>query len=183
MAVKTLILLAPGYEELEAVAIIDILRRASIEILIVGTVNDAIPSARGVKIIPDTDLESIKDQLFDMIILPGGIEGTENISNDQRAVSMLKRHIDQGKMVGAICAAPTIFDRHGISEGKTITCHPVCRSSVKHSVISDKRVIKDGQIITSQGPGTAIEFALEIVRHIAGEEKMLEVNKGVMAKI
>lgn len=183
MPLRTLLLLAPGYEELEAVAIIDILRRAAIEVIIAGTVTGPVASARNVKIVPDVELEEIKNEIFDLVILPGGIDGTENLSSDQRVVNLLKRQIEHNKGVGAICAAPTLLDRHGISEGHTITCHPVCRGDVKKTRLSDKRVVTDGNIITSQGPGTAVEFALELVSFLSGKEKMLEVNKGVLAKV
>jgi 4-methyl-5(b-hydroxyethyl)-thiazole monophosphate biosynthesis len=183
MSFKTVLLLAPGYEELEAVAIVDILRRAAIDVLVAGTVAGPVASARDVKIIPDVELEEIKDELFDLVILPGGIDGTENLSGDARVVAMLERQVANNKGIGAICAAPTLFDRHGISKGRTITCHPICRSDVRSSELSDQRVVMDGNIITSQGPGTAIEFALKLVEFLAGKEKMLEVNKGVLAKI
>jgi 4-methyl-5(b-hydroxyethyl)-thiazole monophosphate biosynthesis len=183
MAHRALLLLAPGYEELEAVAIADILRRASIEVIIAGTVPGPVVSARDIKIIPDTELENVKDELFDLVILPGGIDGTENLAKDDRVVTILKRQLEQGKGIGAICAAPTVFDRHGLSKDKTITCHPVCMNAVKQSGISSERVVRDGQIITSQGPGTAIEFALSLVEYLEGKEKMLEINKGVLARI
>ena len=183
MPFRTLLLLAPGYEELEAVAIVDILRRASIDVIIAGTVSGPVASARDVKIVPDVEAEEIKDETFDLVILPGGIDGTRNLSKDQRVLDLLKRQLTSGKGVGAICAAPTLLDSHGISKGRTITCHPICQGDVKQSQLSDKRVVVDGNIITSQGPGTAVEFALELVKFLAGKEKMAEVNKGVLANL
>ncbi len=180
---KAVIILAPGYEELEAVAVVDILRRAGIDIKIAGVHEGPVPSARDVKIVPDVTLDEIKDQNFDLIILPGGLDSTEALAKDERVVGMLKRQLDEGRMVGAICAAPTILDRHGLSQGKEITCHPVCREAVKQSELSDSRVVADGLLVTSQAPGTALEFALRLVEKLAGTEKMNEVNKGVLAKI
>ncbi len=183
MSKKAAIILAPGYEELEAVAVVDILRRAGIDIKIVGLDKSPVPSARDVKIVPDVALDEIKDQKFDIIVLPGGLDSTETLAKDERVVAMLKNQLDEGRMVGAICAAPTVLDRHGLSEGKQITCHPVCRQAVKHSSLSDDRVVADGLLVTSQAPGTALEFALKLVERLEGTEKMNEVNKGVLAKI
>ncbi len=183
MSKKAAIILAPGYEELEAVAVVDILRRAGIEVLIVGLDKSPVPSARDVKIVPDAALDEVLDKQFDLIILPGGLDSTETLAKDERVVGMLRKQIDGGRMVGAICAAPTVLDRHGLSQGKQITCHPVCREAVRHSDLSDDRVVADGLLVTSQAPGTALEFALRLVEKLEGKEKMEEVNKGVLAKL
>ncbi len=181
---RVLVLLAPGYEELEAVAVIDILRRAGIEVTVAGLAEGPVPSARDVKIVPDKHIDDILDQTFDLIVLPGGIDGTENLSKDERVVKILKDQLASGRAIGAICAAPaTILHRHGLSAGKKITCHPVCQDAVKQADLSQERVVQDGLLVTSQAPGTALEFALRLVELLAGKEKMLEVNKGVLARI
>ncbi len=183
MSKKAVIILSPGYEELEAVAVVDILRRAGIDIRIAAVENGPVASARGIKIVPDVSLDEIKDDKFDLIVLPGGLDSTETLSGDGRVIGMLRNQIDEGRMVGAICAAPTVLDRHGLAEGHEITCHPVCREAVRHSRISDKRVVTDGLLVTSQAPGTALEFALRLVELLEGTEKMKEVNKGVIARL
>ncbi len=180
---KAMVLLAPGYEELEAVAVIDILRRAGIDCISVGLKKGPVASARNVKIIPDTDLDGVLDEKVDLIVLPGGIDGTEHLASDKRVVELLGRQLDQGGYVGAICAAPTVLDRHGLSRGRSITCHPVTQAAVKQSSLSQERVVQDGQVITSQGPGTAVEFALRLVAALEGEEKARQVNEGVLAKV
>ncbi len=183
MSKRTLLLLAPGYEELEAVAVVDMIRRAGIEMIIAGTVPGPVPSDRNVKIVPDASLDEVMDQTFDLIVLPGGIPGTENLARDERVIKLLKDQLDSGRYIGAICAAPAILDRLGITSGKTITCHPACQASVKNSPLSQERVVQDGQFITSQCAGSALEFGLKLVEFLAGREKMLEVNKGVRAII
>ncbi len=183
MGKRILLLLAPGYEELEAIAVVDMLRRAGLEVVMAGTVPGPVPSARNVKIVPDAELDQVTDQTFDLIVLPGGIDGTENLAKDQRVIKMLQDQLESGRYIGAICAAPAILDRLGISSGKTITCHPVCQASVKNSSISQERVVQDGQFITSQCAGTAVEFGLRLVEFLLGKEKMEEVNKGVLARI
>ncbi len=183
MPKKALIILAPGFEELEAVAVIDILRRAGIDIKIAGLQQEAVPSARDVKIVPDVILNQVKDEDFDLVVLPGGIDSTETLASNHEVVSLLRKQLEAGRLVGAICAAPTVLDRHGLSRGRTIVCHPVCRSAVKQSSLSQDRVVRDGQIITSQGPGTAVEFAFKLVESLEGPEKVMEVNKGVLARL
>ena len=182
MAKKALIILAPGYEELEAVAVVDILRRADVDILIAALDPGPVPSARDVKIVPDVTLDEVLDTDFDLIVLPGGIDSTEALASNDGVISMLKRQIEDKRLVGAICAAPTVLDRHGLSRGKVIACHPVCWDAVKQSTLSQDRVVQDGQIITSQGPGTALEFALRLVERLAGRSMMEEVNRGVLAR-
>ena len=183
MPKKALLILAPGYEELEAVAVVDILRRADVDIQIAALEPGPVPSARDVKIVPDVTLEEVLGSHFDLIILPGGIDSTETLASDDRVISMLKNQLEDQRLVGAICAAPTVLDRHGLSRGKVIACHPVCRDSVKQSTLSQDRVVQDGQIITSQGPGTALEFALRLVERLEGRPRMEEVNRGVLARL
>ncbi len=183
MGKRAVILLAPGYEELEAVAVVDILRRAGIDALLAGLTSDPVPSARNVRIIPDCTIEQASAEEFDLIVLPGGLDGTERLKKEPLVREMLKKQLDQGRYVGAICAAPTILDEHGFSAGSTITCHPVCQQVLKRSTLSQERVVRDGQIITSQGPGTALEFALKLVEVLEGRAKMEEVNRGVLARI
>ncbi len=181
---KVLVLLAPGYEEMEAVAVIDILRRAGITVVVAGTTEGAVPSARGIKIVPDTYIDDIMDHKFDLIYLPGGIDGAENLSRDERVVKMLKdQHLDN-RAIGAICAAPAIvLDRNGLVSGKNITCHPVCHKDVKQARLSGERVKQDGVVITGQAAGAAVELAFRLVEFLVGRDRMLEVNKGVLARL
>ncbi|OCC15281.1 Type 1 glutamine amidotransferase [Dissulfuribacter thermophilus] len=177
---RVAVLLAPGYEELEAVTVVDIFRRAGIECDIVGLEKGPIPSARDVKIIPDVYIDEALDQAYDLIVLPGGIDGTENLAKDDRVVALLTRQLEMGKKVGAICAAPTVLERHNLVTGKTITCHPITRDAIKKANISDDRVVVDGLVITSQGPGTAMDFALKLVEDLVGPQKVEELKKGLL---
>jgi 4-methyl-5(b-hydroxyethyl)-thiazole monophosphate biosynthesis len=180
---RILVLLAPGFEELEAVAVIDILRRAGLEVVSAGTISGPISSARNVAILPDKLLDEVTEEVFDLIVLPGGLDGTENLAKDQRVVKMLQKQLGSGRAIGAICAAPTVLDRYGLAQGKTITCHPTCRHAIQKAQFSEDRVVRDGLLVTSQGPGTAIEFALNLVELLMGKDKMLDVNAGVLARI
>lgn len=180
---KALIPLAPGFEEIEALAVVDILRRAGIETIMAGTVGNPIEGRNKIKVLADASLDSVKEDDFDMIVLPGGAVGTENLKKDDRIKEIVKRLYKKGKLVTAICAAPTVLSAIGITAGKTVTSHPTVRAKLDKEKISDERVVIDGNIITSQGPGTAIEFAFKLVEALLGKDKVAEANKGVLAKI
>jgi 4-methyl-5(b-hydroxyethyl)-thiazole monophosphate biosynthesis len=118
-----------------------------------------------------------------MIVLPGGAVGTENLKKDPRVKEIVERLHRSGRFVTAICAAPTVLSAIGITAGKTVTSHPTVRAKLQNEKLSDERVVVDGNIVTSQGPGTAIEFAFKLVEALLGKDKVAEVNKGVLAKI
>ncbi|MBI3399495.1 MAG: DJ-1/PfpI family protein [Deltaproteobacteria bacterium] len=180
---KVLIPLAPGFEEIEAIAVVDILRRAGVDVVMAGTAANPIEGRNRIKVLADVILGSAKDQDFDMIILPGGAIGTENLKKDSRIKEIVERLCKKGKFISAICAAPTVLSAIGITAGKTVTSHPTVRTKLEKEKISDERVVIDGNIITSQGPGTAIEFAFKLVEVLLGKEKAAEVNKSVLARI
>lgn len=180
---KVLIPIAQGFEEIEALAVVDIMRRAGIEILMAGTTDGPIEGRNKIKVLTDVSLDSVKDEDFDMIVLPGGAVGTENLKNDRRVKEIVERLYKKGKFTTAICAAPTVLSAIGITEGKSVTSHPGVRDTFKKEKVSDERVVVDGNIVTSQAPGTAIEFAFKLVELLMGKDKALEVNKGVLARI
>ncbi len=180
---KVLIPLAPGFEEIEALAVVDILRRAGVEITMAGTAENPIEGRNKIKVLADVSLDSVKEHDFDMIVLPGGAVGTENLKKDIRIKEIVERLYKKGRFITAICAAPTVLSAIGITAGRTVTSHPTVRTKLEKEKISDERVVIDGNIITSQGPGTAVEFAFKLVEVLLGKEKVAEVNKGVLARI
>lgn len=180
---KVLIPLAQGFEEIEAIAVVDILRRAGIEVILAGTTDNPIEGRNKIKVLADASLNSVKDQDFDMIVLPGGAVGTENLKKDVRVKEIVERLYKKGRFITAICAAPTVLSAIGITEGKTVTSHPSVRGGLNKEKVVDDRVVVDGNIVTSQGPGTAIEFAFKLVEVLLGKDKAAEVNKGVLARI
>jgi 4-methyl-5(b-hydroxyethyl)-thiazole monophosphate biosynthesis len=179
---KVLIPLAPGFEEVEALTCVDILRRAGAEVTLAGTIEGEIIGRNLIKVSPDTLLESVKTENFDMIVLPGGALGTENLKKDDRIKNIVLEHYCAGRLIAAICAAPTVLAKVGIIKGRVVTSHPSVRTELNGAVISDERVVTNGNIITSQGPGTAMEFAFTLVKTLFGSNKAMEVNKGVLAK-
>ena len=180
---RVLIPIASGFEEIEALAVVDILRRAGIEVVMAGTIDNPIEGRNRINIISDISLDSVKNQDFDMIVLPGGAAGTDNLKKDPRIKEIVERLYKKGKFTAAICAAPTVLSAIGITAGKNITSHPSVRDKLTREKVSDERVVVDGNIVTSQGPGTAIEFAFKLVELLLGKDKAVEVNKGVLARI
>jgi 4-methyl-5(b-hydroxyethyl)-thiazole monophosphate biosynthesis len=160
--VRLIVPLAEGFEEIEAVAIIDVLRRANIKVDVVGVEDEIVAGRNGIKILCDKIISDVKPEDYDGIVLPGGNPGYKNLENNQQVINFIKYFNSKGKLIAAICAAPTILEKMGILEGKKATCFPKMKDKLRNYV--DEKVVVDGNIITSQGPGTAIEFALEIVK-------------------
>jgi 4-methyl-5(b-hydroxyethyl)-thiazole monophosphate biosynthesis len=159
---RLIVPLAEGFEEIEAVAIIDVLRRANIKVDVVGVEDEIVAGRNGIKILCDKIISDVKPEDYDGIVLPGGNPGYKNLENNQQVINFIKYFNSKGKLIAAICAAPTILEKIGILEGKKATCFPSMKDKIRNFV--DEKVVVDDNIITSQGPGTAIEFALEIVK-------------------
>jgi len=178
---KILVAIAPGFEEIETITIVDILRRAGARVTLGATVEGVLKGSRGIKIEPDELLDTVLEKDFDLICLPGGQPGTDNLKNDERIEKILTRMQQEDKYIAAICAAPTVLQKAGILKGKSITCHPSIKSHFG-SYIKD-RVVVDGKVITSQSPGTAMEFSFKLVEILFGSERLKKVNDGVLAQI
>lgn len=177
-----LVPLAQGCEELEAVTIIDLLRRAKITVVTAGLDENPVKASRGVVLIPDTTLDKAIQQDFDMIVLPGGLPGADNLNNDPRIHSLLKKMYQQGKYTAAICAAPKVLAHAGLLVNKSATSYP---GVLEHMNIPQLQfiaapVIKDGSVITSRGPGTAIDFALELIATLVGSEIRDQVESALV---
>jgi len=161
---RLIVPLAEGFEEIEAIAVIDILRRANIKVDVVGIEDEIVAGRNGVKILCDKIITDVKPEDYDGIVLPGGNPGYKNLENNQNVINFIKTFNNRGKLIAAICASPTILEKIGILEGKKATCYPSMKDKIKNFV--DEKVVVDKNVITSQGPGTAIDFALEIVRFV-----------------
>lgn len=178
---KVLIPLAPGFEEVEALTVVDILRRAGAEVTLAGTISGVIIGRNGIKVLADEPLEAVIGKTFDMVVLPGGAQGTEILKRDANVKKAVERLMKQGGFVAAICAAPTVLAAIGAIRGAHLTCHPSVREELRAEKLSDERVVIDNKLITSQSPGSAMEFAFALAGALFGQEKIKEVNKGVMA--
>ncbi len=180
---KVLVPLAPGFEEIEAITVADILRRAGAEVTVAGTVAGPVEGRSGIRVIPDTVMENVEELDYDMVVLPGGAAGAENLKKDKRVKSVLERLHNRGRFITAICAAPAVLSALGLTKGRAVTSHPSVRAELKDEIIVDERVIADGNIITGLGAGSAMEFAFKLVETLFGKEKVKEVNSGVLAKL
>jgi 4-methyl-5(b-hydroxyethyl)-thiazole monophosphate biosynthesis len=181
---KVLVPLAPGFEEIEAITVIDILRRAGVEVIVAGTQPGPITATRNTRHLPDCTLEEVNAYELDMLVLPGGQPGTDNLRADpriQRIVETLQR---KKRRFAAICAAPTVLAAHGVLDGRAATAHPGVRTEISvRAKYSEDRVVVDGPVVTSRAAGTAMEFAFKLVEILCGPEKAAEVNKGVLARL
>lgn len=178
---RVLVPLAQGCEELEAVTIIDLLRRAGIEVITAGLDDQPVKASRGVMIIPDTTLDKAIGQEFDMVALPGGLPGADHLDQDQRIQTLLKQMAMDEKFTAAICAAPKVLATAGLLEGKHATSFPGTLEKLQlgNTTLETHAVVQDGKVITSRGPGTAMDFALALIENLAGSDKRKEVEAGL----
>ncbi|MBI5612109.1 MAG: DJ-1/PfpI family protein [Gammaproteobacteria bacterium] len=179
---RVLIPLAQGCEELEAVTLIDLLRRARIEVVTAGLAPGPVTGSRGTVLLPDSDLDAVLEQAFDMVVLPGGQPGATHLENDARILALLKSMAAAGKYTAAICAAPKVLAVAGLLDGRHATCYPGSLDAEQFPKIHLDRgaVVRDGRVLTSRGPGTAMDFALELIAVLAGEEQRDAVEKALM---
>lgn len=174
-----LVPLAQGCEELEAVTIIDLLRRAGIEVISAGLDTQPVRASRGTVLIPDTDLDTALKQEFDMLVLPGGLPGADHLDGDARIQSLVKAMATKDKYIAAICAAPKVLVSSGVLENKKATAYPGVLDALGRTAEADA-VVQDGKVITSRGPGTAMDFALKLIEVLVGKAKRDEVEAGLV---
>ena len=165
------VLLAPGFEEIEAITVIDVLRRAEVRVTVAGLQEGEITGSHEITVRPDKTLDEVRPEEFDMVVLPGGLPGTDHLRDDPRVTSFVREMERAGKYTCAICAAPTVLKAAGVAEGRSVTSHPIVEEDLKGLDYSEERVVVDGPVVTSRGAGTAMEFALELVRILVGAEK------------
>lgn len=179
---KVLIPIANGSEELEIVAIADTLRRAGAEVTIASITSDLqITASRNVKIVADKLLADCLAETYDLVVLPGGMPGAENLSNCNSLIAMLQQQQQAGRLYAAICAAPVeVLQHHGLLKGLRATCypHPDLTKQLEH--YDSARVVVDGSCITSQGPGTALEFAIKLIELLFDKNKAEQIAEEML---
>lgn len=175
---SVLVPLAQGCEELEAVTIIDLLVRAGIEVITAGLEEGPITASRGVVLMPQMTLDEALKRDYDMVVLPGGMPGADHLDNDPRIAALLRKMTDSGKFTAAICAAPKVLANAGLLAGKRATSFPgfVDKMALPDVDYREDAVVQDGKVITSRGPGTAMDFALTLIENLVGKEKRDEVE-------
>jgi len=181
--VKVLIPLAEGFEEIEAVTIIDILRRAGAEAVSAGLTGRYVTGSHGIRIEADVLLDDVLNKEWTMIVFPGGGKGVENLLADDRIVKIVHNHCNKGKDIAAVCAAPRILDQTGVTRGKPITIHPSQKQYINRSPLLEQAVVDEGTVITGRSAGAAMEFALTLVRRLFGEDKWKEVERGLISGV
>jgi 4-methyl-5(b-hydroxyethyl)-thiazole monophosphate biosynthesis len=184
MAKKVLVPIADGCEEIEAVCLIDTLRRAALEVTVASVDKLQVTASRGVKLVADALIADCKSQSYDCIALPGGMPGAEHLRDCAELIAMLKKQKTAGRLYAAICASPVVaLQPHGLLDGVRATCFPSVRGKLNPSLACDDRVVVDGNCVTSQGPGTAIEFALKLVELLLGPQKAGEIAGPMLVAI
>uniref|UniRef100_A0A7S0YN02 DJ-1/PfpI domain-containing protein n=1 Tax=Polytomella parva TaxID=51329 RepID=A0A7S0YN02_9CHLO len=179
---SALVPIGEGSEEIEAVTIIDVLRRAgaNVEVASVESSREVLCS-RGVRIVADCLIDDVKDKEFDLIALPGGAKGSEQLRDSVPLDGMLKKQLDSGRLLGAICAAPyTVLETKGLLKGRKATAYPGISSQLENQSAVNSRVVLDDNLVTSRGPGTAFEFSLALVSHLFGEKKASQVAEALI---
>lgn len=180
---RVLVPLACGFEEIEAVTIIDVLRRAEVEVLVASLDEKAlVKGANEISVQADMQVKDVDVESLDMVVLPGGLDGTYALADDERVQSILKEMDAKGKNIGAICAAPFALNKAGVLKQK-YTCYPSIEEQIRlDGFMGDSAmVVEDGNVMTSRGPGTAICFALAIVKKLKGQEMYEMLRGGLLA--
>ena len=175
---KVLVILADGFEEIEAVTIIDVLRRAGVDVKSAAVADTRVRGAHEISLMADCRLDDVQSETFDAILLPGGMPGSRNLRDDPRVLVRLRQQDREGGYLGAICAAPIALEAAGVLKDKRATSYP--GYDLPSARYSEDRVVTDGKTLTSRGPGTAIEFALEWVKILAGPDKAEQLRKDMI---
>lgn len=182
-SVRVLVPLAEGFEEIEAVTIVDVLRRAGIEVVLASLADGAglVLGSHGIGLKADAALASQRALEFDAIVLPGGMPGSAKLVEDERVLRLLREAHTGGKRVAAICAAPTVLARAGLLEGVPATSYPAFQDKLAGAQVRpNERVVRAGRILTSQGVGSALEFALALVEQLVGAERAAELARAMV---
>lgn len=178
---KVLLAVSNGFEEIEAISVIDILRRANIEVIIAGIEDKILTGAHNLQILANTKIEDMSSKDFDMIVLPGGLPNAFTLAQNDKVQELLKDFKKEAKKIAAICAAPYALHKAGVLE-ENYTCYPSFEKQIKEQGYKEnENVVIDKKVITSRGPATAMQFALELVKILKGEDVYKEVKGNLLA--
>lgn len=182
---RVLIPLAHGCEELEAITVIDLLRRAGIDVITAGLDPGVVQCSHGTRLVPDRHLDEVMGEDFDMIVLPGGLPGSTNLDADDRIHQILARHKAEDRFAAAICAAPKVLANAGLLQGKSATAYPGVLQIADFPELDllTVPVVVDGKTITSRGPGTAMDFALQLIECLEGKTRRDEVETALVREL
>jgi len=183
--IRVLLPFTSGVEEVEMVAVVDLLRRADIEVTTASLDGQPVTGRSNITIAADAKLADIMDQEWDMVVLPGGLPNAHLLRDDANVKALITRLRQERKSIAAICAAPTALAAYGITENRRVTAYPACRSEMESlqpsSTYLDDAVVADDFLITSRGPGTAIAFALALIAHLTDRETAEAIRQEIVA--
>ena len=177
---KVAVYFATGYEEIEALSVVDVLRRAQVDVTMVGVTGKTVVSGRGISLNMDQLIEEVNHDEIDMIILPGGVPGVDNLKANEKLVNLLKQFKEEGKWLGAICAAPSILGELSLLKGEKATCYPGYEDKLLGAHFTGERTVVSGKTITGKGAGASLEFALTILEIIKGKEVAEKIATGMI---
>ena len=179
---KIVLFAAEGFEEIEALSVVDVLRRAEVQCDICSLKDEYITGSHGITIKADINLDNGEFRKYDGLVLPGGMPGAENLRYNLRVLELVKDFYKSGKLTAAICAAPIVLAEAGIIYGRKITSYPGFESRLGNCIYSENPIEIDGNIITSRGPATAIIFALEILNFLGLQEEVKKLSEGMLVE-
>lgn len=180
---KIMVLLAEGFEEVEALTVVDYLRRMDIEVdMITITDERNVKGAHDIEVVTDKELGDLDISKYEGVVIPGGLVGAENLKKNERVIEIVRELNHDNRLVAAICAGPIVLEEAGILGGKSYTCYPGFEDEIGQGNFKDKKVVRDGNMITSKGPALAVDFALEIVNFILGKEAKESLMKDIVYK-
>lgn len=174
------VLLADGFEEIEALTPVDMLRRAGKKVVTVGITGKTVTGAHGIAVIADCEPKDLPHDKIECLILPGGMPGTKNLDESPETDALINRTLSDGGRLAAICAAPSVLGKRGLLRGKKATCYPSFERFLEGATTSTEKVVTDENVTTSRGAGTAMDFALELVSLLVSSEKSEELGAGVI---
>lgn len=173
------VFLAPGFEEIEALTVVDVLRRAGVKAQTVGVGGKQIAGAHGISVLTDTDTAGFQPDLAEGVVLPGGMPGAANLEDSFAVTDCVRRCAEKGGLVAAICAAPFVLGHMGLLKGRKATCYPGFEGELDGAQVEKAPVCVDGMIVTGNGPGAALPFALELVAVLKGREAAGNLKRGM----
>ena len=178
---KVYVFLAEGFEEIEGLTVVDMLRRAKIETEMVSVMEGKqIKGSHGIKVTADSMFADVDFSDADLLVLPGGMPGTFNLGNHQGLCELLKKHYAENKMIAAICAAPSVFGTLGFLNGRVATCYPGFEDKLEGAMICAAKVAVDGNVTTAKGLGAAIDFSLKLIEQLVNKETADEISEGII---
>jgi len=180
--IRVLLPLASGFEDLEAVTLSDLLRRAGFEVVIAGLDEPTVRGSRGLMVLADTTLAAVQHDHFDLVALPGGLPGADHLAADLRLRALLQRVVSSGGTAAAVCAAPKALAAAGLLDGRIATAYPgsLDPAHLPGTEVRETPLEQDGPIVTSRGPGTAMDFALTLIERLAGAERRQQVEAALL---